>query len=511
MKTDTLKMKNLKNITILFVLLLSFTCNFAETCPCTPGFTPQAVDGTNLNGLSTHFRQLDAGESLCINVTGGGTAAITGAFDMRGGDLYFCSTDGTEININNITFATGWGAQSGNVYFYTDIEMTSARQIYSISWHNYETFTATQDISLTTSNAGGKVAEFINYASGTVSSTKDINTVSTDASIINYGTVSVKNVNSSGGATSKLINYGTFTATSNITRAIGETNNYGEIIVGNALTLGGGGVNLNMTGGIFRTKSLSLPSGIYNVDAGSCAVFYVTGQSDVACGLVYNGLISVVDITPATGDKGHNLDKSCAGDATIGNYSYSDLAGASTCAQILPVDFVDVYVIENVLYWTTATEKDNEKFIIQRSLDAQNYQSIGEVKGAENSNHEIQYLFEDENPVEQTAYYRIKQVDINGRFTYSKVVIKEGKEIEITLYPNPVYGSDVNISINNIASTEFTYEIISSIGEVVLQENVLVEENVFERKIAVNNLIQGIYLVKVKTREDVVIQKMIIE
>lgn len=110
---------------------------------------------------------------------------------------------------------------------------------------------------------------------------------------------------------------------------------------------------------------------------------------------------------------------------------------------ILPVEMtnLELEVIDNIkigLYWQTASEHNNMGFEIQRSTDAQQWESIGWVEGKGNSNTLLDYSFTDNNPYIGINYYRIKQKDYDERYEYSKIVMGmiDGQE-GIFIYPNP--------------------------------------------------------------------------
>ncbi|MEZ4980276.1 MAG: hypothetical protein R2769_01560 [Saprospiraceae bacterium] len=94
--------------------------------------------------------------------------------------------------------------------------------------------------------------------------------------------------------------------------------------------------------------------------------------------------------------------------------------------------------IENftALEWSTATELDNEVFIIEKSVDGKNYEVIGKVDGAGNSNTIINYFFVDENKSKGLAYYRLKQVDFDGTYEYSAIVsvFNDPKDPNVKVY-----------------------------------------------------------------------------
>ncbi|NVO01300.1 MAG: hypothetical protein HXX09_01225 [Bacteroidetes bacterium] len=90
--------------------------------------------------------------------------------------------------------------------------------------------------------------------------------------------------------------------------------------------------------------------------------------------------------------------------------------------------------------WTTASETNNNYFTIERSTDANSWEIIETINGAGNSNHPINYLFTDRNSVNGKSYYRLKQTDFDGKFTYSTAAAVDcGSEssAEIIAYPNP--------------------------------------------------------------------------
>jgi hypothetical protein len=75
-----------------------------------------------------------------------------------------------------------------------------------------------------------------------------------------------------------------------------------------------------------------------------------------------------------------------------------------------------------VLNWQTASERDNKGFTIERSTDATNYTAIGEVKGNGTTSAVHDYTFTDVSPSTGVNYYRLRQADVNGKETVSKVV-----------------------------------------------------------------------------------------
>jgi hypothetical protein len=96
------------------------------------------------------------------------------------------------------------------------------------------------------------------------------------------------------------------------------------------------------------------------------------------------------------------------------------------------------------LHWVTAYETDNDYFELQRATDGNQFRPIATVTGAGTSTDRQYYDYHDADPEPGTNYYRLKQVDYDGSFTYSKVVSVEfagEDELAITVYPNPTQGA----------------------------------------------------------------------
>lgn len=156
----------------------------------------------------------------------------------------------------------------------------------------------------------------------------------------------------------------------------------------------------------------------------------------------------------------------------------------------------------NVLSWITATEINNEGFEIQRSADGTNFSSIGFVhsKGDNgNSNLIVNYSFNDVKPLIGTNYYRLKQLDKDGKYIYSEVVAVRGAKPSqldiVSIYPNPTTNT-LSIALNAPKTDKVTYVVSDISGRVIitLQVNVMVGNNL--HNINVTNLAKGTYTIK---------------
>ena len=153
------------------------------------------------------------------------------------------------------------------------------------------------------------------------------------------------------------------------------------------------------------------------------------------------------------------------------------------------------------LAWETASELNNEKFEIQRSVNGTDFVKIGEVKGNATSQKTNNYNFRDFTPASGLNYYRLKQIDFNGAYAYSdiKFVNFDLNEITFTVFPNPV-ADVVNFS-----------ETVTSIALYDLQGKLIISHNTPATSLKIPaNLTKGIYVLKVKVANDSTVTKQII-
>src|SRR5690606_23288890 len=134
-------------------------------------------------------------------------------------------------------------------------------------------------------------------------------------------------------------------------------------------------------------------------------------------------------------------------DASSNKSAKSNTAGFTTGSQQpLPIELVDFYAEAKKGYveikWVTASEKNNDFFTIERSLDGKQFRPIGEVDGQGNSVVTTYYTYEDHSPMNGVQYYQLKQTDFNGDFEYSKIIrvnyMEMLSQFDLTVFPNPV-------------------------------------------------------------------------
>ena len=192
---------------------------------------------------------------------------------------------------------------------------------------------------------------------------------------------------------------------------------------------------------------------------------------------------------------------------------------ASNSADPLPVELrsFTAKIINNAvkLNWKTETEVDNYGFDIERTTDKSNWKAIGFVEGHGNSNSPKEYNFSDSD-IGQSGkyYYRLNQIDTDGKFEYSDVVsVEVGAPGDYYLsqnYPNP-FNPNTIIKYNIPQESFVTIKIYDVIGnEVQALVNSKQEAGVYEVNFNAGNLASGMYFYRMQTNDFVKLRKMLL-
>jgi hypothetical protein len=169
---------------------------------------------------------------------------------------------------------------------------------------------------------------------------------------------------------------------------------------------------------------------------------------------------------------------------------------------ILPVEFLDLKaeLINNFvkISWTTDSEINSDYFIVERSKDGINFETVSTVQGAANTSSRNSYSVNDNNPYEGVTYYRIKQYDFDGYFKYSNIVAVNIKPIDetVVIYPNPVSVNGV-LEISSAESTEQILSIFDVTGKLVYTKKYSLVAGKNQLILETNGLSRGVYFVKI--------------
>lgn len=145
------------------------------------------------------------------------------------------------------------------------------------------------------------------------------------------------------------------------------------------------------------------------------------------------------------------------------------------------------------LDWGTIQETNNTAFIIERSAEQKTWEVIGSMKPAGNSLTRFTYSYNDNNPLAGSNYYRIKQVDLDGRSSFSEVVrVTNQVKKNISIFPNPVNTTAQLYSKNNFRQGQMI-QIIDAKGSRIKTIAALGKNSM---QIDMSHLLPGLYLVQ---------------
>jgi hypothetical protein len=166
----------------------------------------------------------------------------------------------------------------------------------------------------------------------------------------------------------------------------------------------------------------------------------------------------------------------------------------------------------NILRWSTASETNNSHFEIQRSVDGKNFEAIAKVKGSGNSTKALSYSFNDvKAPSAKTTYYRLKQIDFDGKAEFSKTVSIVNADQKTSLgasLPNP-FNTELNVNIHAVAASVATVEVMDMIGKTHYTSTEQLVEGSNKVSIETNDMPNGIYFIRVTANGETFTQKVI--
>ena len=190
-----------------------------------------------------------------------------------------------------------------------------------------------------------------------------------------------------------------------------------------------------------------------------------------------------------------------------GDYSINDFTFNGTVA--LPIELLSfsgkVEKLTTQLFFSTATEVDNDYFSIERSSNSRDFSEIGQVKGAGTSYEPQDYIFTDERPLQGKNYYRLRQVDFDGQYTYSPVVTATfGRAHQMTLAPLPATET-LNIQFQTPSNEGGSWQVFDMSGRRLLSGEILAET--VEQPVNIAKLPVGAYVLRLTVGQEVMVEQ----
>lgn len=185
--------------------------------------------------------------------------------------------------------------------------------------------------------------------------------------------------------------------------------------------------------------------------------------------------------------------------------SFSDFTGNGNGSP-LPINLLEFNatpLVEAVeLTWTTATETNNDFFTLERAKDALNFEVIHIEDGAGNSNQILNYSWIDTNPFDGYNYYRLKQTDFDGAYTYSMLRVvnfnipESSSSNWVNVFPNPIINNKVYLNFGEIESEKVVVTFYNLTGQVVWQQKITAVSNKTS-ELKIEGVSHGLYYIHI--------------
>jgi hypothetical protein len=387
-------------------------------------FTNNATGVVNVSNTSNYAIQIDASTTLSALIANDGAINTTG-----GKDGLRLQNKGNFINASTGVFTITNAAEDG-------INFQTSGGTFNNSGIINMTNSTQEGIDM----AGGT---FINLASGQINAidcAQDNIEVEGTSIFNNYGFLKLNRTTDGVGRDDiEIITGGTFNNFSTATFAPGLSP--GELEVRGLFDLGASTTTFEING----TSNTSQYDRIEKADGSTVLTIssanaildwgsFIPALNDTfrivdGGGLVSGTFASVTDANPAI--------------TYIVDYSEPSEVRIVITATPLPVDllnFTGAQVEKGIqLLWSTQNEMNNKGFELERSSNSADWKQVTFLNGGEDHSQN-NYSFIDLSPTDGINYYRLKQLDFDGRFNYSKVISVnyENQKVEYSFYPNPV-------------------------------------------------------------------------
>ncbi len=160
--------------------------------------------------------------------------------------------------------------------------------------------------------------------------------------------------------------------------------------------------------------------------------------------------------------------------------------------------------------WQTEQEVNTDYFEVERSTNGVNFSSIGQVKATGLKQKSTYSLTDNTPPQSNTLYYRLKMLDKDGSFDYSKIksISSKASKGDIKIYPNPI-SNTIKAELTSITSGDIDISIVDAFGKVVLTSKQKINEGLNTLNLDCPHLAAGMYLLVAKTGADSFVQKIV--
>ncbi len=515
--------------------------------------TLQANSTLEICGNFTNFGSISADPTSTIIFKGTGTQAISGNFTSSNklGNLTITKVSGNVILYNDLDLGGSFTTSSLTSVFNSNGKQLTISKNFS-NFSGNATFTNTgstgklefngsgiqnYDQGLAQLNLNGVIlSNTASIGSGVTLLSNMVINVTTGSLTLNQGSITtnsfevkVLNTNSNSVSTGSSLSF----VDGNLTRSLNTTGSY-EWPVGNASK----GYQRATT--TFVTSTIGSMTGRFDAWPGGAGYPPVFGGSD--CSILYgygaqdngywtltanSGAATNYDLslypngsTNTAGSSNWTIIKKSS--IAAGSWAMSGTCASSTANIVnrtglsgfsifgitqsitpLPIELLEFTGRSegpsNYLEWTTASEINNDFFTLERSADGYDFETFATVDGAGNSSSQIHYEKYDYNPFIGVTYYRLKQTDFNGLFSYAKIIALANVLDKVSMggiHPNPSSGI-IAFDFFSPKSGILEVRMIDNAGRIVLDQLENIVQDQTKINFSISNFARGEYTIEV--------------
>ena len=151
--------------------------------------------------------------------------------------------------------------------------------------------------------------------------------------------------------------------------------------------------------------------------------------------------------------------------------------------------------------WETASERNNEAFILEHSSNAVDFTEIARISGAGNSIETLRYTYTDDKPNQGDNYYRLQQVDSDGTYSYSEIIVAKCNTMDIgklnvDAYPNP-FSNELTIALSNFDGQRTNIDVFDMLGKTIATRTIENPGNYYETTLNLDGFPKAAYNVRI--------------
>ncbi|MEM6264438.1 MAG: T9SS type A sorting domain-containing protein [Bacteroidota bacterium] len=215
--------------------------------------------------------------------------------------------------------------------------------------------------------------------------------------------------------------------------------------------------------------------------------------------VLFNGqfvrTLSATDITGGTYKMGHSTSPYC-----LISSSFSPMTALTSSNCTFPVEWSSfegshISGTGNLLEWVTASESQNDFFAIEHRMEAESFAEVGTMPGSGTTLEPTSYSFTHETMLPGTHYYRLRQVDLNGEFSYSAVIeVRVEPSTGMIIFPNPA-NDKLYLSLPDAQNQSFEVIFVSVDGKMV--KHIPFAKGEIQHEIELEDWARGLYVYQV--------------